>query len=95
MSMTTKLGRKLIYLEGLPLIKVNDTFIAWPCEITWHVHTLHFNLKKAYEHQTIKGDDLLLQPPTLKVTWPFYHVTSDKREIMRKIEKMLPSVSKG
>ena len=35
--MATKLGKVVIYLEELPLIKLLDPSITWFCKVTWHV----------------------------------------------------------
>ena len=34
MSMATKLGRMITYLDGLPPIKPDYVLITWPCKIT-------------------------------------------------------------
>ena len=39
MSMATKLGWVLTYLEGVSLIKSHDPLITWSCEISWRTKT--------------------------------------------------------
>ena len=40
MSMATKLGRMMNYLEGLLRIKLYDRIITWSCKITWQTNII-------------------------------------------------------
>ena len=40
MPMATKFGRKVIYHDRLPLIKLHDPLNAGPCKITWQIKSL-------------------------------------------------------
>ena len=39
-SMFTKLGRMVIYLDGLVPITTHDCLITWSCKITWQTKTI-------------------------------------------------------
>ena len=51
-SMATKLGRMITYLDGLLATEAHDPFITWSCEITWQNKPLFLQYHSAYGHQT-------------------------------------------
>ena len=74
MTMATKLGRMVVYLNGIPSIKSHTTLIVWSCEIMWQTKTTIPPLPLAYGHQTWQGGNLSWKVLTHKVIWHFNDV---------------------
>ena len=70
-SMATKLGRVVTYLEGLFSIKSYKAFITWPRDKTKSIVSL---LTEQLWPPNLAGWLVTLTAPTHKVTWPFDHV---------------------
>ena len=72
--MATKLGRMMIYLEGLLTIKPCNPVTTWSCIVTWQKKSLYLHYQSAYGHQTWQDGNLPWRAPTHKVICLFDHV---------------------
>ena len=73
MPMVTKIFRVVTYRETVPPINLHGTSMVWFCEFQDKYTYLH--LQKTYGHQIRQAVDLLSEPPDLKASWCFVHVT--------------------
>ena len=79
MSMATKLGRMVTYLECLPPIKVLIPLVTWSCKISWQTKTIIYPLPQC------------LWPPNLPVWWltlrGSYHIVT--RPLIRLLDHVI------
>ena len=79
MSMATKLGRMVTYLECLPPIKVLIPLVTWSCKISWQTKTIIYPLPQC------------LWPPDLPVWWltlrGSYHIVT--RPLIRLLDHVI------
>ena len=72
MSITTKLGMLMTYLERLLPIKSDDSLVSWFCKITWQVKNISATFYKNIDgRQTWQGGDSPWGTPTKSVTWSY------------------------
>ena len=74
--MVSKLASLVTYYKELPPIYSHDSLITFLLRSGDKLNTLHIHLQKTYRYQARQDGVLPWETPTLKVTWPFYHVTN-------------------
>ena len=75
MSVVTTSLRVLTYCEELPPLNLHESSMRWSCEVILYLH-----LQKIHKQQARKKGDLSWEAPTIKITWPFDHVTNARSQ---------------